>query len=235
MKTGGGAGGGNNGGSKSGGNGMGSGVEETIIPEECISLRYYPGEIDVAVVKPALARVKGVQKVEIDAKLHLVLVTWKGKCKGINQLETAAASVGVPAYLVNHSHVYAALKTARGSNLDELWNELFDVAGVKGSIITGGQIEIHCDLQDLSLSGMRKVAKKSGVELDFTSHNWIEPSLTGGDAQSVADSVVGLKGVLFSRVKEEKLGFWALKSVKDEQMKATIEKAGATCGELKRP
>ncbi len=205
-----------------------------IVPEECITLRYYPGEIDVAVVKPALQRIKNVAKVDVDASLRLILVTWKGKCKGIHQLESAAAAAGVPAYLLNHAHVTATLKTNRGSNLNTLWYGLNDVAGVKGSIITGAQVEIHCDLQDLSITGIRKAAKEANVEVEFTSHHWIEPTLSGGDVERACREVGQLKGVVLARVTNEKLGFWAIKSVKDDQLKAAVERSGSTCTALER-
>jgi hypothetical protein len=210
------------------------GVEETIIPEECITLRYYPGEIDAAVVKPAMQRIKGVQKVEIDARLRLILVTWKGKCKGIHQLETVAAAAGVPAYLLNHAHVYATLKTGRTSNLNALWHDLFDVPGVRGSIITGAQIELHADLQELAMDGLRKAARAANVEFDFTSHSWVEPALSGGDADRIGRELAALKGVVHTRVRDGAIGFWSLKSVKDEQLKAAVERAGGVVGALTR-
>ncbi len=223
-------------GGKSGGGGGNVPYDEMVIPEECLALRYYHREINPAVVKTSLSKIKNVTKVEVDEKQRLILVTWKGKCKGIAQLESLAAASGVPAHLMNHTHVYAALKTGRGSNLDTLRSGINELSGVRGCQVVGGQLEIHCDLQDLSMDAIRKVAKAAHIELHFTSHLWFEPAITGGDLEKMQSELLAVQGIVVARVKDEQLlGVWAIKATKDEQVKAAVEKAGATCTAVAKP
>lgn len=214
----------------------GSGTEDGRPPLETIVMRYYANsELEPKTLKPALEKVKGVEKVEIDTYRCRVKVDWRGKCKDLANLEATAQAAGTPAHLVSHAHVYLALKPMKGAVTETLTKELQAIKAVKGAVVQGLTAELHVNLDDLQIKNLRDALDNGKFEGTLRSHQWVEAPVTAGDLTKFSTELDAIRGVLSTTNGTDRVSFWALKAVTDAMVKRAAEKAGATLGDLARP
>jgi copper chaperone CopZ len=211
-------------------------TEDSRPPLETIVLRYYQSaELEPKMLKPALEKVKGVEKVDVDTVRCRVRVDWRGKCKDLALLESTAQAAGTPAHIVSHAHVYLALKPLKGAVAETLTKELQAIKGVKGAVVQGMTAELHANLDELQIKNLRSALEAGKFDGQLKSHQFVEAPVTAGDTGKVSTELDAVRGVLTTDIGADRVSFWAVKAVTDAMIKRAVEKAGATMGDLARP
>jgi len=188
-----------------------------------VILRYYAkaSEARPAALKTALEKVKGVQSVTLPEDSSTAVITFAGKCEQIGSLETAAQNAGFPALVLNHAHVIATLKPLKGADPKAAAAELTAVSGVHGINTSPSGLELHADLEKLSLAELREAAAKFKCEVivnltfEYVTYKVVEGSPLGFEM-----AAAGLKGVMVVRDEGDgHVGLWINKAmVKTEQL-----------------
>ncbi len=204
-------------------------------PEVVVMRYFFNAEIEPTTLKGALTKVKGVEKVELKAADRTVHVTWSGKCDDLAALEAAAEKAAVPAYLLSHAHVVFGAKAKKDPKPEQLYRELIAISGVRHAHVLPGALDLHTDLERLAILEVRGAGTNAGFEVLIKTHVWMEADVTEGEAEKVAKELSLVKGVLVVKTLGERVMFWALKAVTDDQVKKAAEKVGAKLGAIEKP
>jgi len=176
-----------------------------------------------AALKSALEKLPTVAKASFDEKApNRINVQFKGRCDQIGALETAAASSGVPAYVVNHAHVSIVLKTQPGADLKGAIDALGKVQGALFAKASGTSgLEIHADLNLLSMEEIRgAVAPFKCEAIVNQTFEFVRYRVVEGEAKAFEAAVNALKGVMVVHPEMNSgFGMWINKAaVKPEQI-----------------
>ena len=188
-----------------------------------VVLKYYAkaAEASPAALKSALEKVKGVQSVALPEDSKTAVITFAGKCEQIGALETAAQNAGFPALVLNHAHVVVALKPLKGADPKAAAAELALVDGVRGVNASPSGLELHADLEKLSMEAIREAAAKFKCEVIVNqTFEYLTYKVLEGTPLDFHLAVDGLKGVMVVRDEGDlQVGLWINKAmVKAEQL-----------------
>ncbi len=188
-----------------------------------IVLKYYWKIVDVkpAALKTALEKLPTVVKAEFAPQFNTMLVTFKGRCDQVSCLETAALAAGVPALVVNHAHVMVGLKTQPGADVKGAAEAIGKAPGVLFAKLTGAGLELHADLEKLTMASLREAAAafKCDVLVNQT-FEYVRYKVAEGPVNGFSAAADETKGVMFVRPEGEGvIGMWISKTmVKAEQI-----------------
>jgi hypothetical protein len=181
-----------------------------------IVLKYYWSNVEVkpSGLKAALEKLKTVTAVDLPANTKTVVVTYSGKCDKLGSLETTAQNAGVDALVLNHAHVLASLKPLKGADLKGAGAEVALVEGVSGVTAGATSLELHADLEKLTMENLKAAAAKYNCEIivsqtfEYAKYKVIEGETS--DFIAAADLV---KGVMIVREEDDRLvGMWISKT-----------------------
>jgi hypothetical protein len=155
------------------------------------------------------------------ADTKTVVVTYTGKCDKLGTLEAAAQNAGFEALVLNHAHVVATLKPLKGADPKAAAAEIGITEGVSGLTSGPAGLELHADLEKLTMENLQAAAAKFKCEIivnqtfEFVKYKVVEGNTY--EFQAAADL---LKGVMTVRDEgEEVVGLWINKSmIKTEQL-----------------
>ena len=174
-------------------------------------------------LKTALDKLPTVVRTAFDEKApNTILVKFKGRCDQVSQLETAAGSAGVPAYVVNHAHVAITLKGAKGANVKAAIEALGKINGALYSKLQGATgVELHADLNLLNIDEIRMAVEPHKCEATVTqSFEYVRYKVVEGKASEFEAAAGRMKGVMVVRPEgQDVVGMWLNKAaVKAEQV-----------------
>ena len=196
--------------------------EAPKVPTEIV-LKYYWKNVEVKPtgLKTALEKLKTVKSVELPADTKTAIVGYLGKCDKLGALETAAQNAGFEALVLNHAHVVATLKPLKGADLKGATTEIGITEGVSGLTSGPAGLELHADLEKLTMENLQAAAAKFKCEIIVNqTFEFVKYKVVEGNAyefQAAADLV---KGVMTVRDEgEDVVGLWINKSMmKTEQL-----------------
>src|SRR5262245_49718191 len=199
------------------------GYETPQKPTSEIILKYYWKNVEVKPtgLKAALEKLKTVKTVELPADTKTAIVTYTGKCDKLGALETAAQNAGFEALVLNHAHVVATLKPLKGADPKAAVAEVAQTEGVTGTTNGPAGLELHADLEKLTLENLQAAAAKFKCEIIVNqTFEYVKYKVVEGNSyefQAAADLV---KGVMTVRDEgEDVVGMWINKSmIKIEQL-----------------
>ena len=187
-----------------------------------VVLKYFwkNSESKPAGLKTALEKIKGVQSVTLPDDSKTVVISFAGKCEQIGSLETAAQNAGFPALVLNHAHVVVALKPLKGADLNGAGAELALVEGVHGVNPAPSGLELHANLEKLTLSSLREAAAKFKCEISVSqTFEYVTYKVVEGGKWEFQTAADALKGVMVVRDEGDAVGLWINKAmVKPEQL-----------------
>ena len=141
-------------------------------------------------------------------------MTYSGKCDKLGALESAAQNAGFDALVLSHAHVVTSLKPLKGADLRGAGAEIAKVEGVAGVTASVTSLELHADLEKLTLENLQTAAAKFNCEIivnqtfEYVKYKVVEGLMN--DFISAADLV---KGVMIVREEGENLvGMWISKA-----------------------
>lgn len=199
------------------------GYETPQKPTTEIVLKYYWKNVETKPtgLKAALEKLKTVKTVELPADSKTAIVTYTGKCDKLGALETAAQNAGFEALVLNHAHVVATLKPLKGADPKAAVAEVALTEGVTGTTNGPSGLELHADLEKLTLENLQAAAAKFKCEIIVNqTFEYVKYKVVEGNSyefQAAADLV---KGVMTVRDEgEDIVGMWVNKSmIKAEQL-----------------
>ncbi|HZN63231.1 MAG TPA: hypothetical protein VFC90_12570 [Planctomycetota bacterium] len=199
------------------------GYETPQKPTTEIILKYYWKNVETKPtgLKAALEKLKTVKTVELPADSKTAIVTYTGKCDKLGALETAAQNAGFEALVLNHAHVVATLKPLKGADPKAAVAEVALTEGVTGTTNGPSGLELHADLEKLTLENLQAAAAKFKCEIIVNqTFEYVKYKVVEGNSyefQAAADLV---KGVMTVRDEgEDVVGMWVNKSmIKAEQL-----------------
>jgi len=199
------------------------GYETPQKPTTEIILKYYWKNVETKPtgLKAALEKLKTVKTVELPADSKTAIVTYTGKCDKLGALETAAQNAGFEALVLNHAHVVATLKPLKGADPKAAVAEVALTEGVTGTTNGPSGLELHADLEKLTLENLQAAAAKFKCEIIVNqTFEYVKYKVVEGNSyefQAAADLV---KGVMTVRDEgEDIVGMWVNKSmIKAEQL-----------------
>lgn len=202
-----------------GGPGPGAGRKPTFE----VVLKYYWKSLEIkpSALKTALEKVKGVESVVLPAHTRTAVIQFSGKCEQLGSLETAAQNAGVHALVQNHVHVVVGIKALKGADLKGAVAELAVVPGVHGINPAPSGLELHSDLQTLTLANLRTAAAKFNCEIIVNqTFEYVTYKVVEGGTWEFVTAAEAIKGVLVVRDDGEGVaGLWINKTmVKAEQL-----------------
>jgi copper chaperone CopZ len=207
---------------------------------DTIALRYYyNANAEPTSMKLALDKVPGVQKITFDVKNRHAMVTWNGKCSDLPKLEEAAAKSGTTAYVISHATMTLQLKPGSEAKGDIIKEELGLIKGTQAACLqcAGTTAVIHADLRVVTLATLKKAAQNADFEFTLKSPPaWVEIALADGDVYKAILEVEKIKGVLILNpdAKAKTITLW-VRDVKDDALKAAVEKSGVKLEKITRP
>jgi len=148
-------------------------------------------------------------------------VSFTGKCDQLGALETAALNMGVPALVLNHAHVVLTLKPLKGADLKGAREELSAVEGVTGITSTAAGLELHSDLEKLTLENLKAAAARKNCDVVVNqTFEYVKYKVVEGEFGTFRMAADATKGVMTVREEgDNTLGMWINKSmVKTEQL-----------------
>jgi len=161
-------------------------------------------------LKTALEKIKNVRSVDLPDGTQNAVVTFTGKCDQLGALETAALNAGVPALVVNHAHVMVSFKPLKGADLKSAREEVTLLPAVVGVTATAGGLELHADLEKLTMEDIKAAAGKFNCDVavnqtfEFAKYKVVE-----GDFEVFQRTVPNIKGVMTVREEgDNTLGMW---------------------------
>jgi hypothetical protein len=187
-------------------------------------LRYTWKVADVkpTALKTALDKLPTVVRTAFDDKSNTILVKFKGRCDQVSQLETAAQSAGVPAYVVNHAHVAITLKGGKGADLKSAIEALGKINGALYSKLQGTTgLELHADLTQLNIDEIRMAVEAYKCEATVAqSFEYVRFKVVEGKSADYEKAAGHVKGVMVLRNEgQDVVGMWLNKAVvKVEQL-----------------
>ena len=150
------------------------------------------------------------------------MVTYSGKCEKLGSLEVAATNAGFEALVLNHAHVIATLKPLRGADIKGAADEIALTEGVSGLTTGPSGLELHADLEKLTMENLQAAAAKFKCEVIVNqTFEYVKYKVVEGDAYEFMMQADNTKGVMVARSGDEDnvIGFWINKSVmKAEQL-----------------
>lgn len=155
------------------------------------------------------------------ADTKTAVVTYSGKCSQLGALETAALNAGFQALVLNHAHVVVGLKPLKGGDPRLAAAEIGIVEGVSGVTSAAGGLELHADLEKLTLANLREAAAKFKCEVIVNqTFEYVKYKVTEGETWDFTSAADATKGVMVVRDEEEGVvGMWINKAmVKTEQL-----------------
>jgi len=194
-----------------------------VKPTTDIVLKYYWKNVEVKPtgLKAALEKLKTVQKVDLPLDSKTAVVTYSGKCDQLGALETASLNAGFPALVLSHAHVVVTLKTQKGADPKAAAAEIALVEGVAGVTSAATGLELHADLEKLTLANLREAAAKFKCEIVVNqTFEYVKYKVVQGETWDFHAAADLLKGVMVLRDEDEGVvGMWINKSmVKTEQI-----------------
>ena len=187
-------------------------------------LRYAWKVADVkpTALKTALDKLPTVVRTAFDEKTNTILVKFKGRCDQVSQLETAAQSAGVPAYVVNHAHVAITLKGTKAADVKNAIEALGKINGALYSKLQGATgLELHADLTQLNIDEIRMAAEAHKCEATVSqSFEYVRYQVVEGKVDAFETAASNVKGVMVVRNENQGVvGMWLNKAVvKAEQV-----------------
>jgi hypothetical protein len=117
--------------------------------------------------------------------------------------------------------VVATLKPLKGADVKSATDEIALVEGVAGLTSSATGLELHTDLEKLSMDNLKAAASKHNCEIIVNqTFEWVKYKLVEGDSWEYINAVDLIKGVMIVRDDGEGgVGMWINKSmVKVEQL-----------------
>ncbi len=192
-------------------------------PASEIVLKYYWKNIEIqpSDLKTALSKLKTVKSVDLPAGTKTAVVAWTGKCNQLGSLETAALNAGVPALVLNHAHVVVGLRPLKGGDPKAAASEIGVIEGVQGVTSNAGGVELHADLEKLTVASLREAASKYKCEIIVNqTFEYVKYKVVEGESGAFLQAADALKGVMVVRDEDEGVvGMWINKAmVKTDQI-----------------
>lgn len=178
-------------------------------------------EVKPTALKTALEKLPIVVRTEFAKDSNSILVKYKGKCEQIASLEAAAKDAGVPAYVTNHAHVSIVLKVQPGANVKGAIDALGKVPGALYAKASGNGLELHADLDKLSMEDISKAVApfKCEAVVDKT-FEFVQIKILEGKPDAYIAAAGNTKGVMAVRTMVDGIiGIWINKAaVKADQL-----------------
>jgi len=159
--------------------------------------------------------------VDLPADTKTAVVLYTGKCDKLGALESAAQNAGFDALVLNHAHVVAALKPLKGADPKAAAAEIALVDGVKGLTVGSSAIELHADLEKLTMENLKAAAAKFNCEIVVSqTFEYVKYKMVQGETYDFIAAADLVKGVMIVREEETGVvGMWISKSqVKTDQL-----------------
>jgi len=181
-----------------------------------IVLKYYWKNVEIkpSGLKEALEKLKTDTAVDLPANTKTVVVTYSGKCDKLGSLETTAQNAGVDALVLSHAHVVASLKPLKGADLKGAAAEVALVEGVAGVTAGATSLELHADLEKLTLANLTAAAAKYNCEIIVSqTFEYVKYKVVEGATSDFIAAADLVKGVLIAREEDEGVaGMWISKA-----------------------
>lgn len=213
------------------------------------------GRPDPGVVRETLEESGGVADVAFDDGDGSVTFRYKGKIAGLEAIEKKLTeklegiakkgdpkkAVAAGAYLVSHVRMRFSLTAGSGSgaDMDKLKRTLGEHRGVKKVLsISHSSLEMICDATQLWPPDLVAMAATCGFGGSARSHELIEVRVAGDKWDALTRELNAVRNVLMVRV--DPTGRLARilgrkGDVKDADLRASVEKAGMTLEQVRRP
>lgn len=162
-----------------------------------------------------------MKSVDLPADTKTAVIQYTGKCDKLGALETAAQNAGFEALVLNHAHVIAALKPLKGCDPKAAATEIALVDGVKGLTVGASAIELHADLEKLTMENLKTAAAKFNCDIIVSqTFEYVKYKMVEGETNDFVSAADLVKGVMIVREEEPGVvGMWISKSqVKSEQL-----------------
>jgi hypothetical protein len=188
-----------------------------------IVLKYYWKNVEIKPtgLKSALEKLKTVAKVELPADTKTAIVSYSGKCDKLGSLEAAAQTAGFEALVLSHAHVVASLKPLAGADLKGAAAEIALVEGVSGVTAGATSLELHADLEKLTMDNLKAAAAKANCDIIVSqTFEYVKYKVVEGETYDFIAAADLVKGVMIAREEEEGVvGMWINKSqIKTSQL-----------------
>jgi hypothetical protein len=142
------------------------------------------------------------------------VVSYNGKCDKLGSLETAAQNAGFEALVLNHAHVVATLKPLKSADVKGAAAEIKLVDGVQGVTSGPSGLELHADLEKLTMENLRTAVAKYNCEIIVNqTFEYVRYAVTQGEAWEYVNAADLVKGVMIAREDEAGVvGMWINKA-----------------------
>jgi hypothetical protein len=123
--------------------------------------------------------------------------------------------------VVNHAHVLVNFKPLKGGDLKAARDEVSLLAAVTGVTSSAGGLELHADLEKLTMEDIKAAAGKFNCEVTVNqTFEYVRYKVVDGDFEVFQRAIPSIKGVMIVREEgDNSLGLWIHKTfVKNEQI-----------------
>lgn len=165
--------------------------------------------------KDALAKVKWVTNIEVDAEKRLATITLQGEgTKDFLKLEEILAKAQVPAALYDPARYLFQHRSGKAST-EEILSLLKDATGAQAEALSGGQFEVWAP--PIDLDKVKDSADKLRIKLECLTHAKLafvgEPEAgKSADTAAFLKNLDGLRGVLTAARDDRNFSCLMLKS-----------------------
>ncbi len=191
-------------------------LDEVKKPVTDIVLKYYWKNVEIKPtgLKAALEKLKTVKAVDMPADTKTAVVSYTGKCDKLGSLEAAAQNAGFDALVLSHAHVVISLRPLKGADLKNANAQIALVEGVAGVTASVTSLELHADLEKLTLENLKAAAAKHNCEVIVNqTFEYVKYKVVEGATYDFIAAADLVKGVMIAREEDEGVvGMWISKA-----------------------